>query len=567
MQDAPRMKSLLKSVLLPFEKASTGPGSAPASKAAQAANIDVAIPESEQIELAGTMEEVVQRFRDGRVPSTSVVNLIFLFQQEAPHLSTLHFSQPHDMFSIFFPHKDYPIPARQRARAFLWIVWHYLEGGAVLPPGNEKAVQNPFADEQAAASMQRARGKWDSLDEAQRKKCTLGGRGTIWQGVRNKDVAEKTATISSALDLFSKDGAGGDAAAPQPATSKAASPSPGPGAGPADVLDTEKNEPYTHRILAPAFQGTSLEEIRKENVDLPNEIEWGRTQAHERRVFMVRAALEEKEKAEAEARGEPIPAHLGGKGKGKGKRRSRGGAAAAAAASAAAEDARARIKMRAAAKRRLEEEESAASGGGKSRRISLSPSGVDDELMQTIGDYNDDDDDGPAAVAAGTAAGRRGSSTGSPFTLLRDSAAGAAGAAGAFTGSAINSVMPNFRRPLKESDLSLFTPAGLGSGSGAAEQHHLSRLAWNRILQRAVRGQGDACYDSDEEEAAMDERERCGEMFGGELGRILGCVWKEGRRIGTRATLEGEGAGGEIKPRAVPDPYARVGGGELVSQQ
>lgn len=556
------MKSLLKSVLLPFEKASTGPGSAPASKAAQAANIDVAIPEAEQIELAGTMEEVVQRFRDGRVPSTSVVNLIFLFQQEAPHLSTLHFSQPQDMFSIFFPHKDYPIPARQRARAFLWIVWHYLEGGAVLPPGNEKAVQNPFADAQAAASMQRARSKWDSLDEAQRKKCTLGGRGLIWQGVRNKDVAEKTAT--STLDLFSKDGAG-DAAASQPATSKAASPSPGPGAGPADVLDTEKNEPYTHRILAPAFQGTSLEEIRKENVDLPNEIEWGRTQAHERRVFMVRAALEEKEKAEAEARGEPIPAHLGGKGKGKGKRRSRGGAAAAAAASAAAEDARARIKMRAAAKRRLEEEESAASGGGgKSRRISLSPSGVDDELMQTIGDYDDDDDDGAAAAGgAGVGAGTRGSTTGSPFTLLRDSAAGLSSG---FPGHPINSVMPNFRRPLNESDLTLFTPgAGAGAGAGAGvgrEQHHLSRLAWNRILQRAVRGQGDACYDSDEEEAAMDERERCGEMFGGELGRILGCVWKEGRRIGTRASLSG---GGEAKPRAVPDPYAR--GGEVVSQQ
>ncbi|CAO1637128.1 unnamed protein product [Sympodiomycopsis kandeliae] len=334
MQDAPRMKSLLKSVSLPFEKSSSGTSSAPVSKTAAAAASDHVVPESQHIEQAATLEEVVKRWSEGYLAPTSIVNFLFILSGQSQELTAMHFAQPHDIHSIFFPHKDYPIPAKYRAKVFLWLCWHYLEGGAVLPPGNDKAINNPFADEQSRKACDRARAKWDQLDDKGRRKATIGGRGTLWLGARrskdkDKDKAAKKEGDSaqsedpSSAPPATADGDAGESSrqATDGVAAKEATP-PAPSAGtssnPADTpWSLEENDKYTHRVLCPAMEVITVEEIKKENVDAEDEVEWGTRQANDRKDFMARMAEEERQKL-LDGTSE-VPSSGKGKGKGKGK--------------------------------------------------------------------------------------------------------------------------------------------------------------------------------------------------------------------------------------------------------
>lgn len=335
MQDAPRMKSLLKSVLLPFEKASVGPAAAPISKTAAAAASSHYVPEQEQIEMSWTLEDVVKRWQEGYKSPTSIVNFLFIFCTQASELTAMHFAQPHDAHSIFFPHKDYPIPAKDRARAFLWLCWHYLEGGAVLPPGNDRAVKNPFSDEISEKALMRARVKWDQLDDKGKRKATLGGRGTLWLGTRrskdkdkdkDKDRTNSTAEGTAGPPVPPPIKQEGDSSDPGPsksgaidATSPPAAPTPVPaGASPPATeapWSLEENDKYTHRALCPTLTVTALDSIKKENVDAADELEWGALQANDRREFMAKMAEEERQKA-LNGTGD---SSMSGKGKGKGK--------------------------------------------------------------------------------------------------------------------------------------------------------------------------------------------------------------------------------------------------------
>ncbi|KAI0335984.1 hypothetical protein GY45DRAFT_1342121 [Cubamyces sp. BRFM 1775] len=128
LQDAPRIKNILKTCFLPDE--AQGNVSTPA--------------------------DVLARSRTGNVPPTSIVNLIFIFANHATASSLLSFlssqaiARKHfeprtsvDFLDLFTP---VAISSESRARAFLWLCYHYHEAPST----------NPFTDEFAAGNLERA---------------------------------------------------------------------------------------------------------------------------------------------------------------------------------------------------------------------------------------------------------------------------------------------------------------------------------------------------------------------------------------------------------------------------
>jgi len=110
LQDAPRIKNILKACSLKDEAAT---------------NIPV------------TPAELRARAATGIVPSTSIVNLLFVLSNHFTTVARDHFGcQDIDFLDLFLPIK---ISSPSRARAFLWLVFHYYEARSV----------NPFDDQHA----------------------------------------------------------------------------------------------------------------------------------------------------------------------------------------------------------------------------------------------------------------------------------------------------------------------------------------------------------------------------------------------------------------------------------
>ncbi|KAF9229510.1 hypothetical protein BS17DRAFT_876986 [Gyrodon lividus] len=97
-QDAPRIKNCLKAALLPSELKSMPPS---------------------------TPEEILQKSRARQLPPTSIVNLIFVLANHAAPLAATHFDPPLNFLDLFLPINT---SSADRARAFLWLIFHYLEG-------------------------------------------------------------------------------------------------------------------------------------------------------------------------------------------------------------------------------------------------------------------------------------------------------------------------------------------------------------------------------------------------------------------------------------------------------
>ncbi|KAH8100586.1 hypothetical protein BXZ70DRAFT_937962 [Cristinia sonorae] len=110
LQDAPRIKNILKSCFTPSER--QNPPLTPA--------------------------DVLARSRSGEVPATSIVNMMFVFAGHAAIIAQTHFGSQtaHDMLDFFCPVN---ISSESRARAILWLCYHYLEAPS----------PNPFEDEYA----------------------------------------------------------------------------------------------------------------------------------------------------------------------------------------------------------------------------------------------------------------------------------------------------------------------------------------------------------------------------------------------------------------------------------
>ncbi|KAI0762831.1 hypothetical protein C8Q74DRAFT_1371814 [Fomes fomentarius] len=115
LQDAPRIKNCLKAALLPFEF-KTPPPSSPA--------------------------EIIEKTRAGQLPPTSVVNLIFVLanSNHAMTVAQRHFDPPVEFLDLFLPIN---LSSSSRARVFLWLMYHYLQG---------PDKPNPFDDDYSRAN-------------------------------------------------------------------------------------------------------------------------------------------------------------------------------------------------------------------------------------------------------------------------------------------------------------------------------------------------------------------------------------------------------------------------------
>ncbi|KAK4500442.1 hypothetical protein PRZ48_008631 [Zasmidium cellare] len=89
LQDAPRLKSILKGA-------------------------------TEDEPQPSTMEDI----RAASIPRTNPVNLIFVMSQYAPKISEVHFPAPRDFFDLVMRSS---LSSASRAKAFLWLIWWYLE--------------------------------------------------------------------------------------------------------------------------------------------------------------------------------------------------------------------------------------------------------------------------------------------------------------------------------------------------------------------------------------------------------------------------------------------------------
>lgn len=70
-------------------------------------------------------------------PRTNPVNLIFVLSQFAPKISETHFTPPRDFYDLVMRSS---LSSTSRARAFLWLVWWYLESDFNLADSQ----RNPF---------------------------------------------------------------------------------------------------------------------------------------------------------------------------------------------------------------------------------------------------------------------------------------------------------------------------------------------------------------------------------------------------------------------------------------
>ncbi|KAI0702493.1 hypothetical protein BC835DRAFT_1263785 [Cytidiella melzeri] len=116
LQDAPRIKNCLKAALLPFEFKTTPPA---------------------------TPADIREKARNGQIPPTSVVNLIFVLSNasHALQLAQLHFEPPVEFLDLFLPIN---LSSVSRAKAFLWLIFHYLsEPDAPNPFDDDWSRQNP----------------------------------------------------------------------------------------------------------------------------------------------------------------------------------------------------------------------------------------------------------------------------------------------------------------------------------------------------------------------------------------------------------------------------------------
>ncbi|KAJ4486386.1 hypothetical protein J3R30DRAFT_3697899 [Lentinula aciculospora] len=118
LQDAPRLKSILKAVVYDYDSP----------------------------KIATTLRDCRSRIDTGISPPTHIANLIFILANETVSVSKLHFSSEVDFLDLF---TSIQLSSHSRARAFLWLVYNYYEAAAKPSEEPDSAVgsdTNPFSD-------------------------------------------------------------------------------------------------------------------------------------------------------------------------------------------------------------------------------------------------------------------------------------------------------------------------------------------------------------------------------------------------------------------------------------
>lgn len=109
LQDAPRIKNTLKACVIPDVEAKGAPT---------------------------TPSDILLQGHGGRIPTTTITNLIFVLTVHSGAVGRTHFEDDCGIeFTELF--SSIPVPSAERARVFLWLCYYYLEA-----PGSP----NPFAD-------------------------------------------------------------------------------------------------------------------------------------------------------------------------------------------------------------------------------------------------------------------------------------------------------------------------------------------------------------------------------------------------------------------------------------
>ena len=93
----------------------------------------------------------VEEIKAAKTPRTNAVNLIFVMSQYAPKISEVHFPQPRDFFDLVMRSS---LSSASRARAFLWLVWWYLESDFSY----EDSQRNPFGPGQYGDATEKENG-------------------------------------------------------------------------------------------------------------------------------------------------------------------------------------------------------------------------------------------------------------------------------------------------------------------------------------------------------------------------------------------------------------------------
>ncbi|KAJ3477694.1 hypothetical protein NLI96_g10289 [Meripilus lineatus] len=114
LQDAPRIKNILKSCFLHRER--QNPLMTPA--------------------------DVLTRSRSGEAPPTTIVNLIFILASHSAMIAQSHFGSqgPYDLLDFFCPVN---VSSESRANAFLWLCFHYLEAPSPNPFDDDFSRSHP----------------------------------------------------------------------------------------------------------------------------------------------------------------------------------------------------------------------------------------------------------------------------------------------------------------------------------------------------------------------------------------------------------------------------------------
>ncbi|KAJ7042509.1 hypothetical protein C8F04DRAFT_1076176 [Mycena alexandri] len=116
--DAPRIKAILKTSVL----------------------------EGETKNGLATPAQVLARVKAGQIPATTLPNLIFVFANHSVQIGRDHLVTDMEFVDLFLPN---PASSASRARVFLWLCYHYLEGPFVDPEDDydgDVAGVNPFSD-------------------------------------------------------------------------------------------------------------------------------------------------------------------------------------------------------------------------------------------------------------------------------------------------------------------------------------------------------------------------------------------------------------------------------------
>ncbi|KAF7319978.1 hypothetical protein MKEN_00781700 [Mycena kentingensis (nom. inval.)] len=174
-QDAPRIKNCLKAALLASEYRIVPPS---------------------------TPDEILAKRKSGQCPPTSVVNLIFVLSNHAGPYTNVHFDGTISFLDLFLPK---PFHSQDRARAFLWLMFNYLEDSETLNPfddayslanrGKAPKIQRLTPEEHALQNV-------DPPDEIEWGKTMTNTRNTFLQRLVFDSIARASSRYGGPHPLF-----------------------------------------------------------------------------------------------------------------------------------------------------------------------------------------------------------------------------------------------------------------------------------------------------------------------------------------------------------------------------